>query len=104
MWFVSKKKYNALLKQKEDFDRIATNAVDLNARLLDDQRQCLDELKRVQELNHQLTKYNDVLVARVKDLETKLALVIKQQTITVPFLDGVSDAYEEGKAISREAE
>ena len=36
MWFVSKKKYNELLEQKKDFERIATDAVAQNGRLLED--------------------------------------------------------------------
>ena len=69
MWFVSKKKYNELLKQKEDFERIASNAVAQNGRLLDEWKRVLEEMKDIQELNHQLVEHNDVLVAYTKELE-----------------------------------
>lgn len=72
MWFVSKKKYNVLLKQKEDFERIAARAVTQNGRLLDEWDATIKEMKEVQELNHQLAKHNDVLLAYTKELETKL--------------------------------
>ena len=72
MFFVSKKKYNELLKQKEDFERIATNAVAQNGRLLDDWGAAIEEMKGIQELNHRLVRHNDELLARVKELEAEL--------------------------------
>ena len=69
MWFVSKKKYNELLEQKKEFERIATNAVAQNGRLLDEWDTAIKEMKEIQELNHQLVKHNDVLLAYSKDLE-----------------------------------
>lgn len=72
MCFVSKKKYNALLKQKEDFERIAMDAVTQNGRLLDEWDTTLKEMKSIQELNHQLGKRNEELFTRIKDLETEL--------------------------------
>lgn len=104
MWFVSKKKYNELLKQKEDFERIASNAVAQNGRLLDEWKRVLEEMKDIQELNHQLVKRNEELLARVKELEAKLDFAIKQRDYYYDLLEDTSDAYEEGKAISREAE
>lgn len=71
MWFVSKKKYNALLEQKEDFERIAMNAVAQNGRLLDEWDNALKEMKSIQELNHHLVDRNDKLLARVKELEAE---------------------------------
>jgi hypothetical protein len=69
MWFVSKKKYNALLEQKKDFERIATNAISQNGRLLDGWDAAIKEMKEIQELNHKLAKHNDVLLAYTKELE-----------------------------------
>lgn len=69
MFFVSKKKYNELLKQKEDFERIAMNAVTQNGRLLDEWDAAIKEMKSIQELNHQLVNHNDVLLAYTKELE-----------------------------------
>ena len=71
MFFVSKKKYNELLKQKEDFERIATNAVAQNGRLLDEWGAAIEEMKSIQELNHRLARRNDELLARVKELEAE---------------------------------
>lgn len=71
MWFVSKKRYNDLLKQKEDFERIAENAVTQNGRLLDDWDNAIKEMKSIHELNHQLVRRNDELIARIKELEAE---------------------------------
>ena len=104
MWFVSKKKYNELLKQKDDFERIAGNAVAQNGRLLDWQKKVLEEMKSIQELNHTLVDRNEELLAHCQELKTKLDFAIKQRDYYYDLLEDASDAYEEGKAISREAE
>ena len=72
MWFVSKKKYNALLQQKEDLERIAMNAVTQNGRLLDDWDAAIEEMKSIQVLNHRLVERNDGLLTRIKELEAEL--------------------------------
>lgn len=74
MWFVSRKKYNALLQQKEDFERIAVKAVTQNGRLLDDWDAAIKEMKSIQKLNYQLAERNEGLLARVQELETELEL------------------------------
>lgn len=99
MW-ISKKKYNELVKQKDDFERIAHNAVTQNGRLLDQWRDALDEMKSIQELNHQLVEHNEELLAHIKELEHQL----KIRDARVEVLASRICAYEEGKAISREAE
>ena len=71
MWIVSKKKYNELLKQKEDFERIATNAVAQNGRLLDEWDAAIKEMKSIQELNRQLVEHNEELLAHIKELEAE---------------------------------
>ena len=104
MWFVSKKKYNEMVAQKEDFERIATNAVTQNGRLLDEWDRALKEMKDIQAFNRRLVESNEELLARCKDLEAKLDLVIKQRDHYYDLLEDISDGYSEGKAISREAE
>ena len=70
MW-VSKRKYNELVTQKDDFERIAGNAVAQNGRLLDQWHEAIEEMKGIQELNHLLVRRNDELLARVKELEAE---------------------------------
>jgi hypothetical protein len=94
MWFVSKKKYNALLEQKEDFERIAVNAVTQNGRLLDEWDAAIKEMKSIRELNHQLVKHNDVLLAYTKELEAKLGLVTKQRDYYYDLLESTSEVEE----------
>ena len=90
MFFVSKKKYNELLKQKEDFERIATDAVAQNGRLLDEWDAAIKEMKSIQALNHQLVSHNDELLARCKELEVELQMTrqdIQQWTDDFEELD-----------------
>ena len=121
MWFVSKKKYDTLLAQKEDFERIATNAVTQNGRLLDHWKGAMEEMKSIQELNHRLVEHNEELLARVKELEDELegarqdnqrwADEFEELDIAYGELEIERDrykervdAFEEGKYIVREAE
>ena len=120
-WFVSKKKYNALLAQKEDFERIATNAVTQNGRLLDHWKGAMEEMKSIQELNHRLVEHNEELLARVKELEDELERARQDiqrgadefEEFDIAYGDleierdrykERVDAFEEGKYIVREAE
>lgn len=128
MFFVSKKKYNALLEQKKDFERIAANAVAQNGRLLDDWGTAIEEMKSIQELNHQLVNRNDELLLRVTELEAeKEGLELRVDILNTDYdaldyehvrvcrrLDAVCEerdrykerveAFEEGKYLVREAE
>lgn len=68
MW-ISKKKYNELVAQKDDFERIASNAVAQNGRILDAWHETLVEMKDIQELNHCLQERNEELLAHIERLE-----------------------------------
>ena len=128
MWFVSKKKYDTLLEQKKDFERIATNAVTQNGRLLEQCDAAIKEMKSIHELNHQLVEHNDELLARIKELEAeKEGLELRVDILNTDYdaldyehgrvcrrLDTVCEerdyykerveAFEEGKYLVREAE
>lgn len=69
MWFVSKKKYDAMVTERDKWDEIASKTVKQNGRLLTQIDEAIKEMKEIQELNHQLVEHNDVLVAYVKELE-----------------------------------
>lgn len=96
MW-ISKKKYNELVAQKDDFNRIATDAVAQNGRLLEEWHQVLVEMKEIQELNHRLVKFNDELLASVKELKDKLAFVIQQRDYYYDLLEDTSEVEETDK-------
>ena len=68
MW-ISKKKYNELIAQKDNYERIASETILLNGRVIDSNARILEEMKSIQELNHGLQQRNDELIARVKELE-----------------------------------
>ena len=69
MWFVSKKKYDAMVAERDKWDNIASEAVAQNSRLLTQIDEAIKEMKEIQELNHQLVKSNEVLLAYTKQLE-----------------------------------
>jgi hypothetical protein len=91
MWLVSKKKYDALLEQKKDFERIATNAVAQNDRLLEEWNAAIQEKRDLRESNLRLAEYNDELLAHCKELEAKLVLVTEH----IQLADGTIFAIEE---------
>ena len=68
MW-ISKKKYNELVAQKDDFERIASNAVAQNGRILDAWHETLVEMKDIQRFNHTLVNRNEELLAHIERLE-----------------------------------
>jgi hypothetical protein len=94
MFFVSKKKYNALLEQKKDFERIAMNAVTQNGRLLEEWDAAIKEMKDIQKLNLRLVEHNDELLASVKELRVKLAFAIQQRDYYYDLLEDTSEVKE----------
>ena len=51
-------------------------------------------MKEIQELNHQLIKHNDVLLAYTKELEAKLDFAIKQRDYYYDLLESTSEMEE----------
>ena len=123
--FIRRKTYNALVEQKDDFERIASKAITQNGRLLDQCKEALEEMKDIQSFNRILVDRNEELLARIEQLEEtarravcekdemiddclamqkQLDTAIKQRDYYYNLLGDTIDAYEEGKAISREAE
>lgn len=92
MFFVSKKKYDALLKQKEDFERIATNAVAQNDRLLEEWDTAIKEMKSIQELNHRIARHNDELLAHCSELEAKLSRTTEHIQLADDTIFDIEDA------------
>lgn len=120
MW-ISKKKYNELIEQRDNYERIASETIQLNGRVIDSNERILEEMKGVQELNHRLQQHNDELLARVKELEADLQgarQTIQQWADDFEELDIAYgeleierdrykervEAFEEGKYLTREAE
>ena len=94
MW-ISKKKYNELVAQKDDFERIAIKAVAQNGRLLDAWHENLEEMKEIQKLNHRLVERNEGLVARCRELEERLDFMKKQRDHYYDLLEDTSEVEEE---------
>lgn len=94
MWFVSKKKYDAMVAERDKWDGIASEAVAQNGRLLTQIDETIKEMKEIQELNHQLVKHNDVLLAYTKELESKLDFAIKQRDYYYDLLESTSEMEE----------
>lgn len=94
MWFVSRKKYDAMVAERDKWDSVASEAVAQNGRLLEQWDATIEEMKGIQELNHQLAKHNDVLLAYTKELEAKLDLAIKQRDYYYDLLENTSEVEE----------
>ena len=77
MW-ISKKKYNELIEQKQNFERIASNAVAQNGRLLDHWKEVMEEMHDIQRFNHVLVDRNEELVAMVDEMRSALDTARRQ--------------------------
>lgn len=93
MW-ISKKKYNELVKQRDDLNRIATDAVAQNGRLLNEWHAAIEEIKDIQRLNLRLQEDNEGLLAYCKELEAKLSFAIKQRDYYYDLLEDTSEVEE----------
>ena len=102
--FISKKKYNELIAQKDNYERIAFETIQLNGRVIDNNARIIEEMKGVQELNHNLQQQNEELIGHMKELEAKLDLAIKQRDYYYDLLESTSDAYEEDGIMGRKEE
>ena len=102
--FIRKKKYNELIAQKDNYEKIAHDTILLNGRVIESNKRLLDEMRGVQELNHNLQQQNEELLVRVEGLKAKLVFVVGQRDYYYNLLETANDGYEEGKAISRETE
>ena len=91
MCFVSKKKYNELLEQKKDFERITKDAVDQNGRLLEDWGAAIEKMEELQKSNLRLTERNEGLLLRCRELEVKLDFVINQRDYYRDLLESTSE-------------
>ena len=93
MW-ISKKKYNELIEQKDNYERIASETIQLNGRVIDSNERILEEMKGVQELNHHLQRRNEELLAHIEELEAKLKFVIQQRDYYYDLLENTSEVEE----------
>jgi hypothetical protein len=93
MW-ISKKKYNELVAQRDDFERIASNAVAQNGRILDHWKEVMEEMHDIQRFNHVLVDRNEKLAARCKELEAELDFAIKQRDYYYDLLEDTSEVEE----------
>ena len=91
MW-ISKKKYNELVKQKDDFERIAYDAVQQNGRLLEEMARMNELQKEMNETDKGLVALNDSLIIELEGLKEKLKLVIAQRDYYYDLLESTSEA------------
>lgn len=93
MW-ISKKKYNELIKQKDDFERIAYDAVQQNGRLLEEMAKMNELQKEMNETDKGLVELNDSLIIELEGLKEKLKLVIAQRDYYYVLLESTSEVEE----------
>lgn len=87
MW-ISKKKYNELVVQKDDFERIAYDAVQQNGRLLDRMKQMNETDAGIIDMCYQLKGENDRLREAYKKLEEECAgLRNRNGTLTAQLIE-----------------
>lgn len=104
MFFSWKKKYKVAQEQAEVWRKIAAGRDERIEELLRQIKDLYNKRADMYNYCYELKRDKDELLARVKELEAKLDFAIKQRDYYYDLLENASDAYEEGKAISREAE
>ena len=90
MW-ISKKKYNELVAQKDDFEKIAYEAVQQNSRLLEEMSKMNELQKEINETDKGLVELNDELIVEIEGLKEKLKLVIAQRDYYFDLLESTSE-------------
>ena len=90
MW-ISKKKYNELVAQKDEFERIAYDAVQQNGRLLEEMAKMNELQKEMNETDKGLVALNDSLIIELEGLKEKLKLVIAQRDYYYDLLESTSE-------------
>ena len=90
MW-ISKKKYNELVAQKDDFERIAYEAVQQNGRLLEEMRKMNELQEQMNETDKGLVELNDALIVELTEMKEKLKFVIAQRDYYYDLLESTSE-------------
>ena len=89
--FIRRKKYNELIAERDNYHRIASETIQLNGRVIDSNEHILKEMKGVQELNHNLQRRNEELLARIEELDAKLTFVMGQRDYYYDLLESTSE-------------
>ena len=101
--FIRRKTYNELVTEKERYKEIASETIQLNGRVIESNEHILEEMKGVQELNYNLQRRNEELVAYVEALQAKLNFTIQQRDYYYDLLENVEGVHV-GDVIVREEE
>ena len=91
MWFVSKKKYDAMVAERDKWDGIAAKAIEHNGQLLAQIDRAIQEMEDIQKLNHRLVVHEEKMLAKMRELEAKLDFVIKQRDYYYDLLESTSE-------------
>ena len=89
--FISRKTYNELIAQKDNYEQIAHDTIQLNSRVIESNERILEEMKGVQELNHNLQRRNEELLVHIKELDAKLTFVMGQRDYYYDLLESTSE-------------
>lgn len=76
--FIRRKTYNELIIQKNDYERIAHDTIQLNGRVIESNERILEEMKSIQELNHNLQQRNEELVSIINKMQSALDTAQRQ--------------------------
>lgn len=72
MWFVSKKKYDAMVAERDKWDRIAAESLELCQEFRDQAARWEEVARSCQEDNKRLVALSEEMLAKMKELEAEL--------------------------------
>ena len=94
MWFVSKKKYDAMVAERDKWDRAAAVSMRL-CRDFQEQAARWEQIARsCQEDNKRLVAHEEEMLAKMRELEAKLDFVMKQRDYYYDLLESTSEVEE----------
>ena len=102
--FIRRKTYNALVAEIDTWKELAEKMVDVAESFQRNASKWQDIAISCQEDNKRLVVHEEEMLAKMKELEAKLDLAIKQRDYYYDLLESTSDAYEEDGIMGREAE
>lgn len=94
MWFVSKKKYDTMVAERETWKESAEKMTAVAENFQRNGSKWQDIAISCQEDNKRLVAHEEEMLAKMKELEAKLNFVIKQRDYYYDLLENTSEVEE----------
>lgn len=94
MWFVSRKKYNALMKERDEWKQLSESFLDSAEQFKKRADEWRDVAVSCQEDNKRLIAHEEEMLTKMKELEAKLDFAIKQRDYYYDLLESTSEVEE----------